>query len=131
MLDVSPMGPGFFIFFHEPEDTTRGGGQGAAKRKADYYAKAKCLIEKEREEKLKEKEKLEKQIEILEIRIKPDTKISIRKEIELELAQVSKSLLLIEKDLAEIKQTRKAIQKRARIMRSNDTLILLIGEGCL
>lgn len=132
MIDVSPMGPGFFIFFHEPQNTTRGGGN---KGGDGYYAQAKLTWQRNKAKKLNSQKKLKKELIILESKMMlavQQSKISTIKEIELELAQVSKSLLDIEKDLTEITQARKTIKKRARIMRNNEkAIILLIGEGWL
>ena len=134
----TPMGPGFFIFFQDmfPEDGGAAYDYLIHRRKLDAYRiEAKRLIDQKKAKKLNKEKKLKKELASLQAKkmlADQHAKIGKLKEIELNLVQVSESLLKVEKDLAEIKQTREAIEAKARIMRNNDeVLILLISEGYL
>lgn len=139
MINTTPMGPGFFIFFQHDESGSSGGNYGKPYRKerpsrilkplCEYEKEIKALIEDERKKLIAEEEALRKRLAIVKkerlLAVQQD-KIRYKQEIELKYLIVSESLLQVKRDLAEIERKRAAIKMRARIMRDDEEVLLLL-----
>lgn len=107
------------------------GGSYGVKPVEDYEKEISLILKKEKTEALKEK----KSLKAKEVRL--EAKISAEKdqnrqtqETRLKLLIVSESLLQVEMDLAEIARKRAEINLRARIMRDDDeVMMLLMSKG--
>lgn len=96
---------------------------------ADYEKRIKDLLDKERAETLNEIKRLKKLLvkaEVEKMLVAQQEEISKRLEIELKFEIVSESLLQVERDLAEIDRKRAAIKLKARIMRDDDEVMILL-----
>jgi len=96
---------------------------------ADYEERIKKLLDKERADRLNEAKKLKKrliQIEAEKMLVAQQTEIRQIQEIELKSLIVSESLLQVKRDLAEIDRKRAAIKLKARIMRDDDEVMILL-----
>jgi len=96
---------------------------------ADYEKRIKKLLERERAERLNEAKKLRKrliQVQAQQLLAEQQDKIRQKQEIELKYLLVSESLLRVEEDLAEIKRKQAQIELRAKIMRDDDEVIILL-----
>lgn len=100
------------------------GGNYGVRHIDEYKEEIRLLLAKEEKEARKEKKKLEKKEIRLEAKLTlPNGQIE---KTRLELEKVSKSLLTVEKDLAEIEKKRAEINLRARIMRDDDEIMMLL-----
>ena len=107
------------------------GGSYGIRPVSDYEKEIKQLLAKEKAKKLKEKRSLKGKETRLEKKIQKQD-IRQKQESELKLLLISESLLRIEKDLIEIQRKRAQITKKARIMRDDDEVImLLMSKGYL
>jgi len=96
---------------------------------ADYEGRIKDLLDKERAALLNEAKQAKKRlvkIEVKRLLADQQEKIRLELEYELQLTIVSESLLQIERDLAEINRKRAAIKLKARIMRDDDEVMILL-----
>lgn len=130
MISSTPMGPGFFIFFQIGGRGTSGGNYGRVLPSlADYEKRIKKLLDEEKETLLTEEKTAKDNLVKIEAKHLIDKqKEEIRQEIEyeLQLEIISESLLQIERGLAEIERKRAEISLRARIMRDDDEVMILI-----
>ena len=110
-----------------------GGGYGARKSIAEYEKEISLILKEEKAEALKEKKSLKAKEVRLEVKISKEIKEDRQKqETKLKLLVVSESLLQVEKDLVEIDRKRAEINLRARIMRDDDeVMMLLMSKGYL
>ena len=96
---------------------------------ADYEKRIKDLLDKERAETLNEIKRLKK----LLVKAETERLLDIQRgeirqklETELKLEILSESLLTIQRDLAEIDRRRAAIKLKAKIMRDDDEVMILL-----
>lgn len=132
MIELSPMGPGFFIFFQDVF-TEGSGAREAVRRRVrrleEYEEELKLSIDKEQASLLIEAKELEDNLVKVEAKrmvADQEEKIRLESEYELQLALISESLLQVERDLAEIDRKRAEISLKARIMRDDDEIIILL-----
>lgn len=95
----------------------------------EYEKRIKKYLDIEQAERLEEKEKLIARLVSLEaekIKDQKNEEIRQNQEYELKYLLVSESLLQVEKDLAEIAEKRANIKLRARIMRDDDEVMILL-----
>ena len=121
MIELSPMGPGFLIFFQEEVVS----GSGA--RPLEYYEhEIREALDRKEDELLKEAAQARVRLIDLESERIKEEEIRQKQEIELKYLLVSKSLLKIEEDLTEVELKRGEIKRLARIMRDDDEVILIL-----
>jgi hypothetical protein len=97
----------------------------------EYEEEISLILKKEKAEALKEKKSLKAKEDRLEVKIEREEKQNRQtQETRLKYLIVSESLLQVEKDLAEITKKRAEINLRARIMRDDDeVMMLLMSKG--
>lgn len=139
MINTTPMGPGFFIFFQHDESGSSGGNYGKPYRKerpsrilkplCEYEKEIKALIEDERKKLIAEEEALRKRLAIVKkerlLAVQQD-KIRHKQEIELKYLIVTKAIAQVSADLQKIEQRKKTIKLKARIMKDDEEILLLL-----
>lgn len=115
----------------EPTAGSSGGNYGGRvlPSLADYEKRIKKLLDEERARLLNEAKSARKRllkIEVEKLLADQRTEIRHKQEIELKSLIISESLLTIEKDLTEINRKRAKIKLKARIMRDDDEVMILL-----
>ena len=133
---VTHYGPAYFppgdIVIEVPDVGSGAGGNYGSRTLptiADYEKRIKKVLDEERAQLLNEAKQLKKNLvkrEVKRLLADQQEKIRLQSEYELQLAVVSESLLQVERDLAEIDSKRAKIKLRARIMRDDDEVMILL-----
>ena len=133
MIESNLMGPGFFMFFRTEVDEGSSGARETLRRRIkrieEYEEELKLSLDKEQAPLLIEAKELEEKlvkVEVKRVLAGQQEKIRLESEYKLQLALISESLLQVEMDLAEIDRKRAEISLKARIMRDDDEVIILL-----
>ena len=96
---------------------------------ADYEKRIKKYLDEERKQLKAEEKRIKKLLikqELEKLQAEQQEEIRHSQEIELKYLIISESLLQIKRDLAEIERKRATIKLRARIMRDDDEIMVIL-----